>query len=311
MPTAVPPAYPLATCHRVELFAEGIFRGREYTADDVAEMVRNFYRLGPRGLNLLNPPLVIGHEEPLSEFLERSDIPAAGVVSGLHRRGNKLVADFVDVPADIAKLIAARAYRTVSIEHYDDSMPFELPDGTKFPGKVLRRVALLGGEVPQVKSLKGITPPVWQYGERVADLRPVRWARTRSGTSLCFSEVRPMHTLPQSAPKPMPTTRLADNPDRQAWEEQFLTALPGFDKTKMGLISDELMSALLTAMTGGQDAESQAIEKYCEANAHVFTRYKKDPRSFCHTFAELKRKNPKARASMLIGEQSARQYGGT
>ena len=99
----------------------------------------------------LRVPLVIGHEED-QELLERTDIPAAGWVDSVKRDGNKLVASVKGVPKVAKEALARKAFRTVSSEIYRD-----FPDGDgKKSGAVLRRVALLGGEIPKVKTLEDI-----------------------------------------------------------------------------------------------------------------------------------------------------------
>ena len=170
----------------VPIFAAGKHRGKPYSRADLDDMVANFElaREGGRGAPV---PLVFGHEED-QRFLERSDTPAAGWVSGLERRGGTLYAHFEHVPAGVMRLLAGRAYRRVSAEVYDDP-----PDGAPGKGKTLRRVALLGGEVPQIKTLGDIPVPE-THSERPtgpARLGAVVLSRTpgRPGSWTAFSEV--------------------------------------------------------------------------------------------------------------------------
>ncbi len=103
----------------------------------------------------LQPPLLAvrvapGHEED-EALLKRTDLPAAGWVKRIYREGGKLKADFSEVPEVIEQLVNRRAYRKISAEIYT-----EFADQGEQYGLVLRRVVLLGGEIPQVKSLADI-----------------------------------------------------------------------------------------------------------------------------------------------------------
>lgn len=91
----------------------------------------------------LNNPLVVGHEED-QELLERSDLPAAGWIAKIWREGRKLFGRAVSVPVEVAEAIGHRAYRHVSAEIYQDYRGL---------GPTLRRVALLGGDIPARKTL--------------------------------------------------------------------------------------------------------------------------------------------------------------
>lgn len=212
--------------HGVEVFASGVHRGKEYTDADLDDMVKNFKRFswGPQAL--LKNPAVVGHEEK-QELLDRSDLPAAGwaervwaemrrcpacagngVLAGEEGQGPQkcalcagrgkrkvLLADFHQVPDEVAPLINGHALRKVSAEVYDD------PSGAGLPGsgKTLRRIAFLGGDVPEVKGLADI-PRVTKSSEGAAagtfaptrrvllQLAEVRPSRAAAGAFWCFSE---------------------------------------------------------------------------------------------------------------------------
>jgi hypothetical protein len=95
----------------------------------------------------------LGHDDG-QELLKRSDLPASGWITDLRRRGTKLVADVDQVAKPVVKLIRSGAYRTVSSEIYPD---FQC-QGRSY-GPTLRQVALLGAEVPAVKTLADIPMP--------------------------------------------------------------------------------------------------------------------------------------------------------
>jgi hypothetical protein len=176
----------------VDVFAAGTHRGKTYTEADLDDMARNFERASTGKKPGFAVPLVIGHEES-QEFLERSDLPAAGWATRVWRDGPRLKADFDDVPPNVARLLRGKTYRTVSSEVYD-----EPPEGVpNVKGKMLRRVALLGGDIPQVKSLDDIPAPE-PHAERFARYWPTVFrfsearARPLAGTFFVFSEVSPM-----------------------------------------------------------------------------------------------------------------------
>lgn len=168
-------------CNKVEVFAAGTHRGREYTEADLQQMVDNFrqYSTGPDAL--LKPPAVLGHEEH-QELLENSGLPAAGWVVSLWKEGPKLMAKVAGIPDKIAKLINQQSYRKVSAEIYD-----EPPEGIPGKGMMLRRIALLGGEIPQVKTLADL--PAAQL-EKYREAAFSRMLRTQPAPLLFAEEKR-------------------------------------------------------------------------------------------------------------------------
>lgn len=136
----------LKSIQGVEIFATGKHHGDVYTESDLDEMVRAFNETS----GLFQPYLKIGHGDN-QKLIENSELPAAGYVSNLKRFGQKLVADFVDIPEKVYFLMKHKAYKKRSSEIYwDISMA-----GKKF-SRMLRAVALLGADVPEVSSLDDI-----------------------------------------------------------------------------------------------------------------------------------------------------------
>lgn len=180
-----------ATVSGCEIFRAGNHRDKEYTRADLDDMVENFRRFSSGPRPLLKVPAVLGHEED-QDLLRRTDLPAAGWPSRVWRDGDVLKADIPGVPPQVARLLRGRAYRTVSAEVYDRP-----PAGVPGEGKMLRRVAFLGGDIPQIKTLADIPLPE-QHAEAGEPYRPValRPAGSRPGTGgvwQAFSEVRPMN----------------------------------------------------------------------------------------------------------------------
>lgn len=130
-----------------EIFAVGRWNGDEYSEADLDAIVEAHPKVG------FKPPIKLGHSEE-QKLLDTEGLPAAGWVENLRRIGGKLVADFKGVPKKIADLIRAGGYKRKSAEIYWGYSP----DGNgkaKFP-RVLKAVALLGGEIPAVTSLDEI-----------------------------------------------------------------------------------------------------------------------------------------------------------
>lgn len=149
----------LAELKDIEIFQAGTYRGKTYTDDNLTAMVKNFGELKDK----IKPTMVIGHSED-QKLLQDSGLHAAGWMDEVRKVGSKLVASFKDVPKVIADLINKGAYKRISSEIYSN---FE------DKGFALRRVALLGGEIPEVKTLQDVA---------------ALYADTGETTWICFTE---------------------------------------------------------------------------------------------------------------------------
>ena len=192
-----------ASLDAVHVFSSGVHRGRSYRPSDIDDIARNFNEHSVGERPALRVPLVIGHDEQ-QELLKASDLPAAGwggkawTRPGYDARGRpcrELWLSFDDVPPAVAGAIKRKAYRTVSAEIYDDDQRDKA--GLPGQGMFLRRVAALGGDVPQVKGLHELPEPVSTHSERFAPGRRTRLQfidvipAPERGTWICFSEVVP------------------------------------------------------------------------------------------------------------------------
>jgi hypothetical protein len=133
---------PLAELTDIEIFEAGTYRGKTYTDADLDTMVANFTACKDE----IKPVAVIGHDED-QELLKKSGLPSAGWMESVKKVGTKLLATFKDVPKVIADLISKGAYKRISSEIYNDY---------NGKGYALRRVAILGGDIPEVKTLADI-----------------------------------------------------------------------------------------------------------------------------------------------------------
>lgn len=130
----------------VEVFSAGVWNGDKYTVEDLDEMVRAFEETGEH----VRPFIKLGHSKE-QKLLQNDGLPAAGWIGRLYRVGEKLFADFVDIPKKIHALLEKKAYRKVSSEVYWD---VKIHD--KKYKYMLGAVALLGADTPGVMNLNDI-----------------------------------------------------------------------------------------------------------------------------------------------------------
>lgn len=238
--------------HDVEIFAAGEHRDKQYTSADLDDMVRNFKRFCTDQKPGFRVPLVIGHEET-QEYLDRSDLPAAGWASRVWRDGDKLMADFEDVPEKVARLLRGKAYRTVSSEVYD-----EPPEGIPAHGKMLRRVALLGGDIPQLKDLDDIPVPrahsekrrFARYQRVSLSLRDIRRSKT-PGAYWCYSEAKPM-SVESFGPEP------GSKPAKAMWAKATLS---GAKKKKGGYSKKKMKSGTPKGGWGFDEGDGEGMDR--------------------------------------------------
>lgn len=134
----------------VEIFSAGTWNGDAYTVEDLNEMVRAFTEnsVGAR------PHLKIGHDpkqKVAKELMQSDGMPALGWIEKLYVQGEKLIADFSDVPDKVFSLVQKKAYRKVSSEIFHN-----IKIGEKKYKKMLAAVALLGADMPGVMNLSDI-----------------------------------------------------------------------------------------------------------------------------------------------------------
>lgn len=151
----------------VEVFATGVWNGDEFTEKDLDQMVENFNATKDH----IPPYLKLGHDNEQA-LLKSSGLPAAGWVSKLYRKGNKLMADFRDIPEKIYELISKGAYRKVSIELFDNLQILD-----KKYNNLVGAIALLGAETPGVMVLSDILD---RYGLKDYDKLIKAYGETQS-----------------------------------------------------------------------------------------------------------------------------------
>jgi hypothetical protein len=133
------------------VFEAGTWHGQSWPTAALDAMVQNFERLK----RWVKPPLKLGHDDQ-QQFLAQADgQPALGWVEALRREGTRLLARVRGVPKALRELIAQGRYRRVSAELYPAWEHHELEQNlhTGTRGPVLAAVALLGADIPVVKTL--------------------------------------------------------------------------------------------------------------------------------------------------------------
>lgn len=192
----------------VEAFSTGRKRDKEYTPEDLKDIVDNFHKFGKGQRPGFDVPGVYGHKEKTpadqERFLEDTSIPAKAWVEDAKTDGKKLYLDLRASP-ELARAIRDGNYGAVSIEIYDKP-----PQGIPGKGKMMRRLAFLGGEIPQDKNLRRLPMPE-KYSEAQRRRLVQRHLLTthlrdcvpHEGYVTCFSEVSMMQeTMPGQGMKP-------------------------------------------------------------------------------------------------------------
>jgi hypothetical protein len=160
-----------------EVFATGRWGGRDWTERDLDEIAANHALLKGRGVD---PFLKLGHndQQPISGATDGQ--PSMGLVDNVRRVGGKLMATFRDVPSVVMAAVKKGLYRKVSSEvHLNwEATDYEknLKSGAK--GRVLKAVALLGAQHPEIKSL--------------ADLNTYLAGESSTGDALAFEFAEPL-----------------------------------------------------------------------------------------------------------------------
>lgn len=127
-------------------FRSGTHNGKTYSESDLDRIVSNFYSLK----NIVKPVLKLGHGG--QKFLKDEGFPAAGWIESIKKMGQVLYADVKNIPKRIYELLKSKAYQRPSAEIYLD---FHDDKGQKY-GLTLSAIALLGADIPAIKSLPDI-----------------------------------------------------------------------------------------------------------------------------------------------------------
>ncbi len=138
-----------------EIFSAGDYGKKgKYSIEDLQVIAENGKKLKDK----IKPPIKLGHFSAID-----TGLPAMGWVENLRVSGDKLIADFKEVPKKIADIMKAKGYRRVSAEIYAEPI-----HGCNPPA--LRAVALLGSDIPEVKTLEDIQTLYNSEGDPTFDI---------------------------------------------------------------------------------------------------------------------------------------------
>jgi len=271
----------------IELFQAGTRKGREYTEQDIDDIIRNFrqFSSGPKAIFI--PAGKIGHEEG-QEF---TGVPRIGNVTDVWKaivpckwcdhsgqmeiygrkqpcpccygRGKRVVlaGDVQGVPKKIAHCIEKGLYDDVSAEIYDENAP---PEGVPAKGKMLRAVSFQGGELAQVKSLDNYLEATdySEFGEVTSNIQLYRTVRItkNKGFHRVFSEVHPMPLKEGSSRavvgQNIKTEMEHGKPQKQAVAIALDKAGLSNKHAEDAMGRDELIKQLVDCGVSAQDVES-------------------------------------------------------
>jgi len=128
----------------VEILSTGVWNGVNFTKNDLSEIISNFEN------KVLEPFINLDHNDKFTDKVkENLKVLSLGFVSSLRQMGDKLVADFKQVPKKVAELIEAGLLKKRSIEIFHKGFNV---NGKKY-NNVLRAVSFFGADVPAVNNL--------------------------------------------------------------------------------------------------------------------------------------------------------------
>jgi hypothetical protein len=130
----------------VEIFQAGRWNGDEYTENDLNDIVKSYEEIGER----IKPYLKFGHDQN-QNMIQKDGLPSIGWVHGVRKVGDKLVANFKDIPEKVYTLLRNKAYKRVSAELF-----WNLKESGKVYRRALKSVALLGADTPALTGLSDI-----------------------------------------------------------------------------------------------------------------------------------------------------------
>jgi hypothetical protein len=131
----------------VEIIHTGNFKGREYTDKDLDMFIENFNN------KIVEPVLTIDHDPELTDKVSKEfKVSSLGYVDKLKRIGNRLYADFKQVPKLISDLIEAGTIKQRSIEFFKT---FRTSAG-KVLNNVLTGVTFFGNGIPAVSGMSDL-----------------------------------------------------------------------------------------------------------------------------------------------------------
>lgn len=173
----------------VQVFMPGRWNGDEYTAADIDELAQNAELLRDR----VKPMLKLGHS---NDLVLKEGLPAVGWATRVYTQDGVLLADFDQVPKLIYDLVQKGGYKRVSAEIFTNYQDTEPETGKRRSyGKVLRGVALLGGDTPAVDTLQDVAL-LYSFGRPPAAGQTVKTYTITTAGGGSMSQNEPTRTPP-------------------------------------------------------------------------------------------------------------------
>jgi hypothetical protein len=147
----------VAMLDRVELFRPGRHKAgdRVFTADDLADLERNFKALSTGARPRLPVPVGLDDHDPEQPYLHAEGLPAAGHVTALWTEPGPVTCVRIDgLPGPIADAVRHKLYLGCSAEILDRP-----PPGIPGEGCTLGGLVFLGTKRPAVKGNAPLPPP--------------------------------------------------------------------------------------------------------------------------------------------------------
>lgn len=151
-----------------EIMAVGTWNDITFTGSDLDQIVAAFSGLSLSG----RIPLKFGHGLHDTDQPFREGLPALGWVDRIYRQGEKLLADFSNIPGVVYDAIKKGMYRFVSVELLKN-----VQAGTRILPWVLDAVALLGADQPAVGTLKDLQALTMKRGPQLRSSARVAFRR--------------------------------------------------------------------------------------------------------------------------------------
>jgi len=128
----------------VEIFGVGTWNNMKFVLEDLDQIVGNTNGLMSKGTH--KPPIKLGHSTNQILSGQEDGDPALGRAVNIRVAGDKIIADFENLPDILFTAIGKSRFTSVSVEM----------DHIKNFGWFLTAVSLLGADLPAVKSLEDL-----------------------------------------------------------------------------------------------------------------------------------------------------------
>jgi len=250
------------TIEGVEIFAVGTWNGMKFSQDDLSAIAENTNNLLTKKEH--KPPVKLGHND--EQILDQGDgQPALGWITNFSIEGDKLKADFEDVPDILVSAIEKKLFKQVSVEM----------EHIKTVGWIVTAAAVLGADLPAVKTLEDLS----------AFLSDIDSSKPGQSTQLTFSEPKlKKETMPEETDKALLSeneglkTQLADMQKAEGirkFKEVKETALESYrTDVKEGKLAPALVEKLEAHFEEQKENFSEGLTVSAELGRELMEGYK-------------------------------------